>query len=266
MTSLARVAIAFSYILVAWSSETCEDNSCTNAAVENLEQQELAEVKMELLQTSMFVGKLDRKTEEFYAPYWCYTVPEYSRASIAACNGGAGSCICMGPTVCGSWGPFPAGTWQSYSYSCCGCVPAPAPAAAVVPAPAVAAPVAAPAVAPAATATAAGGGGGGATASCSAHKGCQDLKLEGVCCPAADGTYLGCCDVSALETKVELTVDTKVVPAWCTNLSEEEKAKAPPCSGSGPASCMCVGQTICGNGAPAPNSWQALSTACCGCQ
>ncbi|CAK9084400.1 Hypothetical protein SCF082_LOCUS40039 [Durusdinium trenchii] len=191
--------------------ETCEDNSCTNAAVENLEQQELAEVKMELLQTSMFVGKLDRKTEEFYAPYWCYTVPEYSRASIAACNGGAGSCICMGPTVCGSWGPFPAGTWQSYSYSCCGCVPAPAPAAAVVPAPAVAAPVAAPAVAPAATATAAGGGGGGATASCSAHKGCQDLKLEGVCCPAADGTYLGCCDVSALETKVELTVDTKVV-------------------------------------------------------
>ena len=67
---------------------------------------------------------------------------EYSRASIGACNGGAGSCICMGPQVCGSWGPFPMGTWQSYTSACCGCVPAPpvAPVAAAAP---VAAPVAA---------------------------------------------------------------------------------------------------------------------------
>lgn len=38
--------------LVSSSGETCEDNSCTNAAVENLEQQELAEPWMQAILTS----------------------------------------------------------------------------------------------------------------------------------------------------------------------------------------------------------------------
>ena len=151
---------------------------------------------------------------------------EYSRASIGACNGGAGSCICMGPQVCGSWGPFPMGTWQSYTSACCGCVPAPpvAPVAAAAPvaAPVAAAPVAAPVAAPAAAAAT-------TDSQCAVHKGCADLKLAGTCCPAADGTYLGCCDVSALEENVtlaQLTVKTNNIPAWCSSLPETERSKA----------------------------------------
>lgn len=135
----------------------------------------------------------------------------------------------MGPQVCGSWGPFPMGSWQSYTSACCGCVPAPPPVAApvaapVAPAPAVAAaPVAAPA-APAAAAV-----NGSADSQCAAHKGCADLKLAGSCCPAADGTYLGCCDVAALQENVilaQLTVKTDVIPAWCSSLPETERSKA----------------------------------------
>lgn len=136
----------------------------------------------------------------------------------------------MGPQVCGSWGPFPMGSWQSYTFSCCGCVPAPPPVAPVpVPAPVAvaAAPVAAPPVAAAPIAPAAAAS--GTNSECAAHKGCSDLKLTGTCCPAADGTYLGCCDVAALEEKVivaQLTTQTKMLPAWCANLPETERAKA----------------------------------------
>lgn len=270
MASLLRAASVSALCLATWGRETCQANSCADTEVEGYEQQELADVNVELLQTAISVGKLERKTQEFYAPAWCYTIPEYSRAGIGACNGGAGSCICMGPQVCGSWGPFPMGSWQSYTFSCCGCVPAPPPVAPVpVPAPVAvaAAPVAAPPVAAAPIAPAAAAS--GTNSECAAHKGCSDLKLTGTCCPAADGTYLGCCDVAALEEKVivaQLTTQTKMLPAWCANLPETERAKAPPCLGTGPASCMCVSKSVCGEGAPAAGSWQALSTACCGCQ
>ena len=122
------------------------------------------------------------------------------------------------------------GSWQSYTFSCCGCVPAPPPVAPVpVPAPVAvaAAPVAAPPVAAAPIAPAAAAS--GTNSECAAHKGCSDLKLTGTCCPAADGTYLGCCDVAALEEKVivaQLTTQTKMLPAWCANLPETERAKA----------------------------------------
>lgn len=264
MASLFRVATIYSVFLAARGRENCEADSLET--IEELEQREAAEVNVELLQTALSVGKLEQKTQEFYAPTWCYTIPEYSRASIGACNGGAGSCICMGPQVCGSWGPFPMGTWQSYTSACCGCVPAPpvAPVAAAAPvaAPVAAAPVAAPVAAPAAAAAT-------TDSQCAVHKGCADLKLAGTCCPAADGTYLGCCDVSALEENVtlaQLTVKTNNIPAWCSSLPETERSKAPPCTGNGPASCMCLSKRACGEGAPAPGSWQALSTACCGCQ
>lgn len=56
-------------------------------------------------------------------PFWCETIDLAYRNTYPACTGAgieAGGCSCLGQVVCGS-GPAIAGTWQSYSSSCCGC-------------------------------------------------------------------------------------------------------------------------------------------------
>ncbi|CAE7748929.1 Gapdh, partial [Symbiodinium pilosum] len=188
------------------------------------------------------VAKSERRSQTVYAPYWCYTVSEYVRSSIAACNGGAGSCICMGPSICGGWGPFPPGSWQAYSYSCCGCHPEAQPAPVAAPT-ATAAPLPSPPLQKAASEPASdpappspqsvpsnisgGVSANNATASaasaCAAHKACADLRLDGSCCPAADGTYLGCCDsVSMLLEASDVNTHAKLdmpIPAWCAELA-----------------------------------------------
>ena len=233
---------------LGWSAATCDGNICEADL-------EIEEMNVELLQTAVAVGK--REVQQPAIPFWCYSMDAYSRSRTSSCTGGPGSCACMGPAVCGGNGPFQAGSWQSYSYSCCACggplpqaVP---PPAAVVPAAAPAAP-ATPAAAPAAV---------DPKADCSAHPACNSLKLTGSCCPAVDGTMLGCC-TSLLETE-KLEVNSTALPAWCDKVTVDG-VKAPPCDGSGsPSSCSCVSKSVCGAGAPLAGSWQAYSTACCGC-
>eukprot|EP00933_Yihiella_yeosuensis_P024574 TRINITY_DN1905_c0_g2_i2.p1 TRINITY_DN1905_c0_g2~~TRINITY_DN1905_c0_g2_i2.p1 ORF type:complete len:318 (-),score=77.00 TRINITY_DN1905_c0_g2_i2:276-1229(-) len=55
-------------------------------------------------------------------PEWCKTLPPTAIQYTPICKGEktAGGCHCMGEAVCGK-PPFPAGSWQSYSSSCCAC-------------------------------------------------------------------------------------------------------------------------------------------------
>jgi len=221
-------------------------------------------MNVELLQTSI---TMKREQSTTGIPFWCFSIDVYTRARIGSCNGGPGGCVCLGPQACQGYGPFVPGSWQSYSYSCCACgqaapaaAPAVQPAPVVQPAPAVQpAPVVqpAPAVDPAPVAASAD-----PKADCSANPACASLKLMGSCCPATDGTMLGCCSSSLVETEKTETNSTSV-PAWCANLNTKEKV--PPCEGSEATGCTCVGKSICGEGKPAPGSWQSYSTACCGC-
>ena len=218
-------------------------------------------MNVELLQTAVAIGK--RELQQPGVPFWCYSMDSYTRSTVAACNGGPGSCVCQGPVVCGGNGPFPPGSWQSYSYSCCGCT-APIPVvAAPVPAPVPVVPAATPAAAPAPEVTPAVAPAADPKADCAVHPACQALKLAGSCCPAQDGTMLGCCS-SLLETD-KLRVNSTALPAWCEKLTVDG-VKPPPCDGTGSlASCSCVSKTACGEGAPVPGSWKTYSTACCGC-
>ncbi|CAE7021795.1 Gapdh [Symbiodinium natans] len=310
--SLASLAYGLALLCHACAGEQACDLRM-EAELENMELHELDDLNVELLQTATAVTRSERKSHEFYAPYWCYTISEYVRRSIAACNGGAGSCICMGPAICGGWGPFPPGSWQGYSYSCCGChpevhaaapTPAPQQAPQLAPQPAPQpAPQQAPQPAPqpaaqqvvsepasettppapaqpvpqdvASNVSASAGAGAGNTSmgarSCAAHRACADLRLDGSCCPAADGTYLGCCDAAVSNVslrQLEAASHSKLakrIPAWCAELSEHARESSPPCTSSGPSSCTCIGKTACGDGSPLPGSWQSYSTACCGC-
>lgn len=227
-------------------------------------------MNVELLQTGLTVGKVGKLDQQAQPaiPFWCYNMDAYSRSFVAACNGGPGGCgPCLGPYVCGGYGPFLPGSWQTYSYSCCSCgaaavkpapvvVPAPVVAPAVVPAP-VAAPAAA--TAPVATPVAAPAAAANVTvdpkADCAVHPACQSLKLSGACCPASDGTMLGCCSSTLLETA--LPVNSTAHPAWCDKVDIKV---APPCQGKGlgdQTSCNCLSKEVCGEGPPKPGSWQS---------
>ena len=78
--------------------------------------------------------------------------------------------------------------------------------------------------------------------SCAAHRACADLRLDGSCCPAADGTYLGCCDAAVSNVslrQLEAASHSKLakrIPAWCAELSEHARES----SVSWPETCSSV--------------------------
>eukprot|EP00439_Symbiodinium_sp_Y106_P038971 s6344_g4.t1 len=266
--NILAASLAFIHFNVCTGDSTCDVR--TQSEIEKIELNELQETNVELLQTALAVTRLERKSQEVYAPHWCYTISDYVRSSIAACNGGVGSCICMGPEVCGSWGPFPPGSWQAYSYSCCACHPGvqqPAAPTAPVPAstPAQAVPPAAGPPQAAGAESTANASNASASSACAVHRACADLRLDGACCPSADGTYLGCCDVSASMAQLDaaaLDKPSRPIPAWCAEMSRQTRENSPPCTSSGPSSCACISKTACGDGPPLAGSWQHYSTAC----
>lgn len=261
--SILPASLAFFCFNVCTGELTCDVQ--TQSEIEKIELRELEDTNVELLQTALAVTRLERKSQEVYAPHWCYTISDYVRSSIAACNGGVGSCICMGPQVCGSWGPFPPGSWQAYSYSCCACHPGvQQPATPTAPVPAS---TPAQAVPPASGAPQAPGDSKANASACAAHRACADLRLDGSCCPSADGTYLGCCDTASMAQLDAAALDktSMPIPAWCAEMSRQTRENSPPCTSSGPSSCACISKTACGDGPPLAGSWQQYSTACCGC-
>ena len=71
-----------------------------------------------------------------------------------------------------------------------------------------------------------------AASACAAHRACADLRLDGSCCPAADGTYLGCCDVSMPKPDSKVAMLALPIPAWCAELALETRESSVPWPGS----------------------------------
>ncbi|CAE8591730.1 unnamed protein product, partial [Polarella glacialis] len=171
-------------------------------------------------------------------PAWCNTIDLGTQATIPACTGvsAEGGCTCMGAQVCGV-AEVTQGSWQSYSSACCACHSG-GLASAVVP---VASHVASAALsAPLAVAA----------------------PLASVVAPVASAVVV---PAAAAAAAAAVPLGSMSVPAWCWQMSPLDSAQVPACHG-GAGGCMCEGVQVCGVGHPLPGSWQAYSSACCGCK